>query len=70
MVLLRTVQRPGTVMSYEKVDDTSPSALAMCKVKVQVFNKGEWVVRAQEIYPFPRQPITTAKSPRAGRRQC
>ena len=34
MVMLRTVEWPAIVMSYQKVDDTTPSALAMRNVKV------------------------------------
>ena len=55
MVMMRTVQWPATVVSLEDVQSakSSPSALAMRKVTVNVFKKGVRIVRAKEIYPFP-----------------
>ena len=52
------------MLKDEKVEDSSPSALAMRKVKVQVFNKGERIVKAQEIYPFPPPAGYHCKKPK------
>ena len=65
MVMLRTVMWPATVVTYQKVDDTSPSAMAMRNVKVDVFKKGERVVRAKDLYPFPPKADYHSKKPKA-----
>ena len=53
MVRLRTHYWPATVINQEEVEDTSPSAMAMRWVSVNVFGKGERVVKACEINPYP-----------------
>ena len=53
MVLLRTHRWPATVTNQEEVLDTSPSVLAMRWVSVNVFGKGERVVKACDVSNFP-----------------
>ena len=65
MVLLRTVQWPALVVSQEQMSDASPSTLPMRKITVNVFKKGERVVRAREIFPFPPPTNYHSKKPKA-----
>ena len=63
MVRLRTCNWPATVIDQEKVVDNRPSSRAMRWVSVQVFGKGESVVKACEIFPYPPPKDYYSKKP-------
>ena len=64
MVRLRTCSWSATVIDQEKVVDNRPSSRAMRWVSVQVFGKGERVVKACDIFPYPPPKDYYSKKPK------
>ena len=53
MVMMRTTMWPAVVVSREEVEDDRSSALALRKVTVNIFSKGERIVTERDISPYP-----------------
>lgn len=64
MVMLRTSRWPAIVISQEEVQDTRPSVLAKRWVSVNVFGKGERVVKACEVTSYPPPNDYFTKKPK------
>ena len=55
---------PAVVLSREEVDDDRPSALALRKVTVNIFSKGERVVTERDISPYSPTLESASKKPK------
>ena len=62
--MLRTHRWPASVISQEEVQDTRPSVLATRWVSLNVFGKGERVVKACDVTSYPPANDYFTKKPK------